>query len=1373
MSVPPIGHAVPGVRLYVLDDALAPVQVGDAGELYIGGIGVARGYLGDSAQTASVYVPDPFSAAPGARMYRSGDLVRQLGGPGLQFLYRIDDRVQIRGYRVEPREIEAVLRQHPAIADAVVIPRHARSGGRQLAAYVAGPATLSVHELREHVLAQLPEWMVPASFAVLPELPKTITGKVDRMRLPALGSKLAEAAEAADPISAAESLVLEIWRTVLDEPAIGIHDDFFALGGDSLLGVRIMTQVQQAFGMDVPWHVLYEHRTVASLAAAASTGTGRRAEVTDGGSWPAASESAAGRLSFAQESLWFLDELAPGMLAYNLSYSYRVTGQFDPAALERALRDICVRHEVLRWRIDPVDGEPRFRLLPPEAIQVRRTDLRGDTGAEERARRMTADEAARPFDLATGPLLRCRVLQIGDNDHVVQITMHHTVFDGMSVGIFTRDLTHAYAAELDHGKPTWDTEPASFAIAAAWQRERLHDALIAEQTAYWRQQLAGAPPLLALPADRRRLAEPTYRGAIYRFEVPASLAQRMRAIARQRGVTLFTVMLAAYHAVLARQSAADDIVVGIPTAGRALPDFDNVIGFFINSLPIRASVSADVTFSELISRVHTSMAGALDHQELPFPHLVAALAPDRDVSRNPIFQVWFDLFRPRWDLRLAGAAVSDFDTEFVAASFDLRLDLVDTSYGALHGHMVYATDLFGRDTIAALVGRYLAVLRAVAESPEARIWDADILTAHERTKVLSRWAAPSDALRSTQTLTERFEQQAARHPAAPAVIVGDEQVSYQELNAQANQLAAFLRTLGIAREKVVGLLLPRGVRLAAAVLGVLKAGGAYLPLAVDFPADRLDLMIRDSGAAIVLTESAYVGRVRDAAMTVALDEVAASIERLPAENRPGSTGIDSLTYVMYTSGSTGHPKGVAMPQRPLLTLMEWHLSQYAGGGPVLQFSTPTFDMSFQEMFFPWLTGGAIVPATDDERLDPEMLLGLMRRTGVGMLLCPPAVLDHIAGYASGPHATDDLPPLKQIVAAGEELRLTPAVRALVRRLDRVTLDNQYGPTETHCTASFRLTGDPGTWPSVVPIGAPLTGRTVFLLDAQLRPVPPGVPGEICIGGDAPARGYLGQPDRTAERFVPNPYPSRPGERLYRTGDQGRWRPDGNLEFLGRLDHQVKVRGCRIEPSEVEAILRQHERVRDAVVVPVDADGQTELAAYLVLAADPPKNGSQGPLSHLKAHLKAHVPDYMIPRYFATVPELPLTSVGKLDRGRLPSPLAAQISPEEVVAPRNPQEAAIVSIYSHVLGLPTVSATADFFELGGHSLLATKVMYRVREAFGVALPLRTLFDCPTVPSLADAVEEAMAAQIAAMTAEQVAAAMSDGQERQSPQAPHDR
>ncbi len=1266
------------------------MPAGETGELYIGGIGVGRGYLDNVAQTAALFVPDPFSPVPGARVYRTGDLVRQLPDGSLQFLSRIDDQLHIRGHRVEPREIEAVLRQYPHIDDAVIVPYVARSGARQLAAYIGTRSGAAKADLTEHLLSRLPEWMVPASFVVLSELPKNIAGKIDRQRLPAPDRAARSAVAATTP---AEQRVLDVWRSVLGETksgeqVLGIHDDFFTAGGDSLLGARIMNQLARDFELDLPWHVLYRHRTVADLVTGLGldepSGQQARRE-------PVESSSDSDLPSFSQESLWFLDELAPGLLAYNIDYSFRVTGQLDARALERALRAVAERHAVLLWRIARTDGEPRVIRSDPSAITVVERDLRASADSHSAdpvasARQLAAREAATPFDLAAGPLLRALLLRIGDQDYVLQLTVHHIVFDGLSTDIFKRELGLAYAAELEGRKPAWPALSTSFAQAAAWQRERLGPELLAAQTAFWRDTLADAPPLLELPADRRRPAVPSYQGASYRFEVPGDLARRMRSLAQQHGVTLFTVMLSAYQVLLARHASTQDVVVGMPAAGRSAPQADELIGFFVNSLPVRASVADDITFSELVDQARVAMTDALDHQDLPFTRLVAELAPERDLSRNPIFQVWFDLFRPRSKLVLPGAGVEDFDIDFVTSSFDLRLDLTDDGVGPLPAELIYATDLFDEGTVASFARRYLAVLRAVAADPATEVWDIDLLTAGEKERVLRTWAAPPPAP-TIGTLAAGFEAQARRTPEAIAVADGTVlngavpdgtgRISYAQLNQQANQLARYLRGRGIGRaaagrEDVVAVLLPRGIQFATAVLAVIKAGGAYLPLAVDAPVERNALMIGDSGAALVLTETSYLATLPGDVAAIALDAATTELAGLPSGDLPEQAGLDNLLYVMYTSGSTGTPKGVAMPQRPLVSLMNWHLHRYASDSTVLQFSTPTFDMSFQELLFPLLSGGTVVPVSDDDRLDADALLSVMRTAGVDTVLCPPVVLSHIADQAGEPGT--ELPPITQLVAAGEELRLDPALRALASRLGPVTFDNQYGPTESHCVASYRLTGDPASWPQVVPVGAPQPGTQVLLLDDRLNPVPPGVPGEVCIGRPL-ARGYLGKPDLTAERFVPNPYADAPGERLYLTGDLARWSTAGLLQFVGRRDDQVKIRGCRVEPSEVETALRRSPEVAATAVLPVTVNASLELAAYVV-PADPASPASTAELRKL---LKSVLPDYMIPSYFITIPELPLTKVGKINRQALPSPRAGQASDGELVEPRGPYEAVVVSI----------------------------------------------------------------------------------------------
>ncbi|MEV6977969.1 amino acid adenylation domain-containing protein [Kitasatospora sp. NPDC093806] len=1347
---PPIGRPLPGHQIVVLDDRLRLVPRGAVGELCVAGPGLARGYAGRPDLTAEKFVANPYPAGPDTdRLYRTGDLVRWLEDGALEFLGRVDRQLNVRGFRIEAGEVEAVLTGHPAVGQAVVTAARAASGARVLAAYtVAAPGErIDPAELTAHAERYLPGYMRPV-VVVLDRLPLTANGKVDHRALPA---PTVRAAAAVAPRDITEQIVASVWAGLLGTRDLGVHDDFFTLGGDSLLATQVASRLREAFEVPVPLRLLFEHRTVAELAAALGrAGTEQGAPVLE------ARESAPDEprpLSFAQRRLWFLDQLTPGMTAYTIAEAHRLRGPVDPAVLETALRDVLERHEVLRTRFTTIGGEPYAVLDGAERFTLARTDLGDRPDPAAAARELAREEAGTPFDLERGPLLRARLVRLAEQDHVLLLTVHHSVFDGWSVGIMERDLGTAYRARLAGGRPDWAPLPVQYADFAAWQRDWLDDEVLTGQVRYWRDQLADAPSVLELPTDRPRPALPSYHGGVHRFRLPAHLVEPLRTLGEEHGATPFMVLLALFQVLLAKHTGGRDIVVGSPVFGRTRPEVEDLVGFFVNSLPLRTELSNDPTARELVEAVRTTALEAFSHQDLPFEQLVEELAPPRDLSRTPVIQVWFDLFASRGALSLPDTRVEAFDTGFVSTRFDLELHLEEHPSGALDGELVYATDLFEDAGVARLAEHLTRLVRAVGQDPDIRPLHVDVLTDAERGRLLTEWAAPVGPYEAGATVSERFERQAARTPDAPAAVSGtgsgsgSETVTYRELNARANRLAGLLREHGAGRETIVGLCLPQGITRAAAVLAILKAGAAYLPLDHGLPTDRLEFMVRDAGAAFVLTTSELVDRLPADVPALLVDRHADDLAGRP-DTDPEPTGhVDDLIYVIYTSGTTGRPKGIAMTHRPLLNLLHWQLERSAVPGPTLQFSAINFDISFQELFSTWFAGGLVVLLDEDQRRDPEEMLRVMRAHGTRRLFCPPMVLQQLAETAADP-----LPPLAEITTAGEELRLTPEIHRLLAGLPGVEVDNQYGPTEAHVITAHRLTGSPQDWPTAVPVGRPVPNTQVYVLDDALQPVPVGVPGEVCVGGDCLARGYLGRPGLTADRFVPDPYGARHGARLYRTGDQARWRPDGTLEFLGRIDHQVKIRGYRIEPGEIETVLRRHPGVADAAVVPVEVGGHRHLAGYLVPRAEEPGR------DELRAHLRSVLPEHMVPGYLVFLPELPLTRVGKLDRKALPDPVAEGTSPTGEQAPGNLQEEIIADIWAEALGLPGIGVESDFFELGGHSLLATQVVSKVRAAFEVELPLRTLFENRTVAELARAVEEAVIADIAAMSDTEVTAAV---------------
>jgi amino acid adenylation domain-containing protein len=1333
-KVPPIGLPRPGSQVLVLDEHLRLVPDGEPGELCVAGPGVARGYADRPDLTAERFVPNPYSVGEHtSRLYRTGDLARRRPDGSLEFLGRADRQVKLRGLRIEPGEIEAVLSRHPGVANAAVVVAETAAGPALAAYLVARPGhQVDADSVYEHARAHLPEYMVPAPVMV-DALPVTSNGKLDRAALPS-----PRTAGRIAPRDANEAAVAAAFADVLGTDDIGVDDDFLALGGNSLNATRLVTRLRSRCGAAITARTVFDRRTVAAIArAVAGADAGRPVPAVSADPHRPA-------LSQAQRRLWFLDQLTPGVTAYVQVFNRRLRGSLDIAALRQALRDVLQRHDVLRSHFPAQDGEPYVEFEEAGQFPLVVEDLSGCPAPADRAHEVIGAETEEPFDLQYGPLVRLRLLKLAESDHVLAVTAHHTVFDGWSARVFQRDLGTAYAARLHDKDPAWPPLPLTYASFAERQRHWPGEEVIARQVRYWRDQLSGAPMVAQLPTDRGRPPLPTYRGGVHLITVPAPVTGRLAALAGEVGASLFMVMISVFASLAARYSGTRDLLIGSPVFGRPQPDLEDLVGFFANSLPLRVDLTADPSFTELVRQARDTTLAALNHQDVPFEQLVEELSPPRDLTRNPVFQLWFDLAREQPPLDFENLRTEPFDIGLSSTRFDLELRLWETPGGELTGQLVYARDLFDDDTISRFAAHLSVLTEIVAADPLVRPLHADILTDAERDLLCHRWASPGPATGDEphSTIQRRFAAQVARTPRATALVYGARELTYAQLDEEAGRLAGRLRSRGVGAESLIGLCLPRGVEQVIAALGVLKAGAGYLGMDPGLPPDRLAFQLADSGAALVVTDSATVPRLPASPPRLLIDGTGPEASTpVPDESAP-----DALVYVIYTSGSTGRPKGVMMAQRPLLRLLDWQIARSPVASPTLQFASMSFDVSFQELFSTWLTGGTVVLLSESQRRDPEQLAEVLRRHQVRRLFCPPMVLQELADTPSAAGL-----PLAEIVPAGERLQMTDAIRDLLATMGGVAVDNQYGPTEAHAVTAHRLTGDPRRWPAAVPIGRPLPGTRVLILDQMLRPVPIGVPGEICIGGDHIARGYLGRPDITAERFVPDPFGPDAGARLYRTGDRACWRPDGTLRFLGRTDDQVKVRGYRVEPGEIEAVLRAHPDVADAAVTPVTVAGFTQLAAYVV-----PRGAASDP-DGLRAHLKRALPEYMVPAFITLLPALPQTRNGKLDRSRLPDPVADAAAADDE-ADRSPQEQIVAGIWASCLGMPSVGRNANFFEIGGHSLLATKVMARIRSAFGVDLPLRALFENPTIATLVGAVEEAVAAEIDTMSDAEVAVAV---------------
>jgi amino acid adenylation domain-containing protein len=1312
---PSIGRPLDDTRAWIVDSGFRLQPVGVPGELLLGGAGLARGYFGRPELTAERFVPDPFGDEPGARLYRTGDLARVRPDGTIDYLGRLDHQVKVRGFRIELGEVESALGRLPEVEAAVVLAREDAGGDKVLVGYVVprpgAPGDLPA-ALRTALGRSLPPHMVPTAWVVLPALPLTPNGKVDRKALPAPEQvRFADEAPAA-PRGLAEELLAGIFAQVLGVDRVGARDDFFTLGGHSLLTARLVARVRGAFGVDLSVRSVFEHPTVERLARwIASAERGPLGP-------PLAPRPRDGALplSFAQERLWVLDRLDPGSAVYNMPMAFRLRGPLDGQALAAALSALAARHETLRTVFSVVDGAPVQVIRPPAPVALPVVDV-----SPEEAARLVREEAVRPFDLGAGPLFRALLLRLDETEHLLLLSTHHIVSDGWSLEVMVREL----AALFD--SVSLPPLPVQYADFAAWQREWLAGEALEGQLAYWRKRLAGAPSVLELPVDRPYPKAPTFRGAIERGDALVR-AEDLEGIARREGSTLFMVLLAAFEAVLHRWTGQADLLVGTPVAGRTRVETEGLIGFFVNTLVLRGDLSDDPAFTAHLGRVRETALSAWAHQDLPFERLVEDLAPGRDLSRMPLVQVMFDLQRPPAPLVLSGISAPLEEIPTGTAKLDLLLAIEEREEG-LAAAAEYAADLFDAATVRRLLGHLGVLLWGIVERPEARVSELPLLSAAERDQLLVEWNRTVTSYPREATIHGLFAEQARRTPEAVALSRGAERLTYAELDARAERLAGWLRALGVGPEVAVGLCLERSFELIAAILGILKAGGFYVPLDPSYPAERLAAMLEDVEAPVLVTQERLAGTLPDTGAVVVILESLGEIRGVPPGNAPDA---DNLAYVMFTSGSTGRPKGVAVTHRNVVRLVRE--TGYARFGPeevFLQLAPAAFDASTLEIWGALLNGGRLAVFPPGTPSLAELGRGIAEE-GVTTLwltagLFHPMVEEEV----------ESLRAVRQLLAGGDVL--SPAhVRRALEALPGTTLVNGYGPTENTTFTCCHPMTDPAEVGATVPIGRPIANTRVWLLDRGLAPVPVGVAGELYAGGDGLARGYAGRPDLTAARFVPDPVSGEPGARLYATGDLARFRADGVIEFLGRADLQVKVRGFRIELGEIEAALSAHPAVQGAVVLLREEAGDKRLAAFVTLAAPGAADAET-----LRAFLGERLPAYMLPGAVVEVDAFPLTPNGKVDRRALAA--LALPAPEtgagEAEAPSTPVEAALAGAFAELLGVSRVGRGDDFFHLGGHSLLATRLASRVRELFGVEIPLRAIFEAPTVRDLAARVEQA--------------------------------
>lgn len=1408
----PIGQPIANTQLYLLDSKLQPVAPGEMGELHIGGAGLARGYLNRSELTDERFIPNPFaeqdkwSISQGetilcpsdARLYKTGDLARLLPDGNLEYLGRIDHQVKVRGFRIELGEIEATLWQHPAIHEVVVVAREDIPGDQRLVAYVALQAeqneslalqqTLSA-TLRRFLQQSLPDYMLPAHFVFLAALPLTPNGKIDRRALPTPHYTRSTTDRFVAPRTPVEQQLSVIWTEVLGIAPISVDDQFLDLGGHSLLATQIISRIRNVLHVELPLRCLFEAATIAGLAeriAVADRHPIIQLDVTQ----PCLKSVQRGEsipLSFMQEQLWFLDQLVPDHPFYNVPEAVRLEGKLEVKLLEQCLQTIVHRHEALRTTFTVQDGSP-VQVIHSASdahcyMQIALIDLQ-DLSVEEQeqqAVQQLTEAAQRSFDLAQDLLIRATLIRLSDCQHILLLNLHHIICDEWSFSILWQELATLYTALLQGQSALLPAPALQYPDFAVWQRQSQPSpsqlTLLEQQIAYWKQQLNGLS-VLQLPTDYSRSPLPTYEGARHCFSLPHSLSERLKVLSRQEGATLFMTLLAAFQTLLFRYTAEADLAVGSPIANRHRSEVEGTIGFFVNTLVLRTDLSGSPSFRELLRRVRHVALDAYAHQDLPFEQLVQTLQPDRVLNQNPLFQVMFNLQNiPVSGSEIPNLSLTRLSVDNKTAKFDLFLELTETATG-LAGYFEYSTDLFKAETIVRMVEHFQILLEGITANPDQALTALPLLTSSEQQQI-EQWNTTATNY-SQQCAHQLFEAQVERTPDAIALVFANQQLTYRELNHRANQVAHYLQSLGVSPDVAVGLCIERSLDLMVGLLGILKAGGAYVPLDPTYPPERLAFMLENAQAAVLLTQSSLVNLVdslpEPGIQPVCLDTDWGTIVRYSPTNPDCRITPDHLAYIIYTSGSTGKPKGVAMPHRPLTNLLSWQIHHSAlsehlsSSARTLQFAPVSFDVSFQESFATLASGGTLVLISEETRRDAVQLLHFLQDAAIERLFLPFVALQHLAEVAEVENVVPTC--LREVITAGEQLRITPPIVNWFSQLQNCTLHNHYGPSESHVVTALTLTGSPQTWAALPPIGRPIANAQIHLLDAQLQPVPIGVAGELYIGGVSLARGYLNRSDLTAERFIANPFAAerkwmiRNGKpvfapshtRLYKTGDLARYLPDGNIEYLGRIDQQVKIRGFRIEPGEVAAVLEQHPAIREAVVIArEDVPGRKRLVGYLIATQDATaqemslsETGCTGcsasvimpSNAELRQFSQAHLPDYMVPTAFVVLDALPLTPSGKVDRRSLPLPDDTRTDlTQSIVLPRTGVEQTLAKIWAQVLQVESIGVHDNFFELGGHSLLGTQLVMKVRAAFAIELTLRQFFEAPTLAELAQIVEAA--------------------------------
>lgn len=1297
-----IGKPIANTSVYILsvDGSLNPVGI--PGELCIGGKGVGRGYLNRPELTSQKFLPDPFSKVSGGRMYRTGDLARWLPDGNIEYLGRMDDQVKIRGYRIELGEIESVLLLHPTVKQAVVMARETGQGDKRLVGYVVCDGDFDKESVSAFLRSKLPEYMVPALWLQLEKLPLSFTGKIDKKALPDVGSADMVTAGYAEPKNELEKQLAALWQKLLGLDKVGIHDDFFALGGHSLLAMRTLAAVRKDLGAELSIRELFSAPTVAQLALILQSKSG---EVSSPVPHPVARPENI-PLSYNQQSLWFIHQLE-GSIQYHIPLILNIEGNLDITAIEKALKTIVNRHEALRTVVIEKDGNYWQKVLGEDLWKLDRIDLPDPELLDNEISGLIRT----PFDLTHDHLMRACLITKTKGDYCLVITLHHMASDGWSANILRKELTECYQA-ITKGLPIiLSSLSIQYIDYAIWQRNFLNSDSIQPKINYWKAKLKNVVPL-QLPTDFSRPSEISRKGGTVRFSITKELISDLNRIGLQFNATLFMTLISAFKVLMYRYTGQEDVCVGTPVAGRNYQNLENLIGFFVNSIPLRNAVEGKMRFDELLKQVQSNTLDAFDNSEIPFEQMVESLEIKRDLSKNPVFQVLFALHSAN-DTRFQTEDTkwSSINYNHSTSRFDFAFELTEAENG-LDGMVEFSTDLFLKETIERMVGHYKTLLHSISDNPSIRIDKFKMIGLEEEDLVLRKFNNTKSNYPKSETIVSLFEKIAKASPNKIAVVAGGQNINYKELDERANQFANYLILQGVKSENPVPLCIDRSIEMVIGILGILKAGGALVPIDPSLPVERIDYMLEDTGAHFVICISNTSDKVSNHKKLL-LDQEREDISLMSSNKPLPSPNPENLFNIIYTSGSTGKPKGVMVEHRNLVNFL-FSMARDVDFNPsssILSVTTYSFDIFYLELFLPLFQGGCVILADKETTLDGYKLAQLIEEKAPTHMQATPSGWQLLleSGWKN--------PTGIKMLVGGEALK--EDTKNALSSLG--TLWNLYGPTETTIWSTLKKM-DPTR---KVTIGKPIANTSIYILGSGDQPNPIGIPGELCIGGDGVGRGYLNRPELTSEKFVRDPFSEREEARFYRTGDLAKWLPDGNIEYLGRIDDQVKIRGHRIELGEIETILQQHKGIKQAVVaVKQDNFGISRLIGYVICKTPFDKD-------EVISFLNTKLPEYMVPHTWMELDAFPLTFNGKINRKALPEPVAESNETIQYEAPKTDLQKKVSEVWTKILGVEKVGLNNDFFELGGHSLMAMRVIVALRKETGQVLSIRDLFSNPTL------------------------------------------